>query len=210
MGEASRQGRTVLFVSHNLAALLALCTRGVVLEDGRLVALGPIQEAVQAYLQRLAAGRGDERAAPREHGFVRAQIVDVANPDAGPQASLDARRSYRLELRCRLPSSSDLNVGVTLFNEAEVGAISGSARDSLQGLPAGEVRLSVELPVSRLPSGRYRLEGAIWDPRRRYDQSDALLLFDVVNPGSAPEIAGLKPQGATLFDDPWTAEPAAR
>jgi lipopolysaccharide transport system ATP-binding protein len=37
IGEVSRSGRTVLFVSHNAASIESLCTRGVVLEQGRVV-----------------------------------------------------------------------------------------------------------------------------------------------------------------------------
>jgi lipopolysaccharide transport system ATP-binding protein len=46
---ASEQGRTVLFVSHNASALRTLCTRGIVLRAGRLVAEGGINEVVNSY-----------------------------------------------------------------------------------------------------------------------------------------------------------------
>ena len=45
-------GRTVLFVSHNMAAVKNLCTRGVVLQDGMLVYDGNTDEAVNYYLNR--------------------------------------------------------------------------------------------------------------------------------------------------------------
>jgi lipopolysaccharide transport system ATP-binding protein len=49
MGEVAKQGRTILFVSHNMAAVRALCDRGVVLDKGRLVEEGPIGKAIEAY-----------------------------------------------------------------------------------------------------------------------------------------------------------------
>ena len=50
MGEVSKQGRTILFVSHNMQALTQLCTRGIVLKDGAKVFEGGIQDSVGMYL----------------------------------------------------------------------------------------------------------------------------------------------------------------
>ena len=50
MGEVAKGGRTVLFVSHNMATVTALCSRAVMLRDGQLVANGPVEEVVQDYL----------------------------------------------------------------------------------------------------------------------------------------------------------------
>ena len=50
MQDISRQGgRTVLFVSHNMAAVKSLCTRGIVLEHGKVVFEGGIEESVDYY-----------------------------------------------------------------------------------------------------------------------------------------------------------------
>ncbi len=203
MGEVSREGRTVLFVSHNLTALTALCRTGIVLEGGRVAARGAIGECVRAYLAGLLAAREGERVlGEAEFGFRRVRVVG-ANGEAETGA-LDAAGAFRLELDCRLPSSPDVNVGFTLYNDSEVAALSGSARDDIEVLPAGDVRFQVELPLARLPSGRYRVEGAVWDRGTRHDQSDALVAFDVVNSRSVLDVSGVKPRGATLLDRPWT------
>jgi homopolymeric O-antigen transport system ATP-binding protein len=54
MGEVSRDGRTVLFVSHNLGAISKLCTRGLVLNEGKLVAATDIAEAVRTYTEQVS------------------------------------------------------------------------------------------------------------------------------------------------------------
>lgn len=46
------QGRTVLFVSHNMAAVRSLCTRGIVLENGKVVFDGKTDDALNAYLSQ--------------------------------------------------------------------------------------------------------------------------------------------------------------
>lgn len=50
MGDVARQGRTVLFVSHNLSAIRKLCHNGIVLTDGQITSEGTAAEAVEAYL----------------------------------------------------------------------------------------------------------------------------------------------------------------
>lgn len=54
MESVSREDRTVLFVSHNMGAVTALCNRGVLLEAGRAVCAGPIDEVVARYTMGLA------------------------------------------------------------------------------------------------------------------------------------------------------------
>ena len=50
MGEVAREGRTVLFVSHNMAAVQQLCQSGIVLNDGKLNFHGKIGYAVRSYI----------------------------------------------------------------------------------------------------------------------------------------------------------------
>ena len=211
MGDVAREGRTVLFVSHNLTALVALCRRGLLLDEGRIVAEGEIASVVSQHVSRLLdQRRGAPAADAPAYGFRRVSLRNIAlNPPREVEAA-DGSGSYVLEFQCRLPPSPGVNVGFTLLNDAEVPALSGSARDGLAEIPSGDVQFSVSLPVSRLPSGRYRVEGAVWDGSERYDQSDALLVFDVVNPRSSLDVVGFKPRGATLVDTPWTVSVTAR
>jgi lipopolysaccharide transport system ATP-binding protein len=59
MNEVGRGGRTVLFVSHNLAAVENLCQRGIVLESGQLTFDGPSKDAVRHYLAQASARLGE-------------------------------------------------------------------------------------------------------------------------------------------------------
>jgi lipopolysaccharide transport system ATP-binding protein len=56
MGSVAQEGRTVLFVSHNMRAIQQLCQRGVLLNEGRLVADRQSHEVVEQYLQQNSAG----------------------------------------------------------------------------------------------------------------------------------------------------------
>ncbi|HET9843458.1 MAG TPA: polysaccharide ABC transporter ATP-binding protein [Gammaproteobacteria bacterium] len=51
MKTVSESGRTIIFVSHNLQAISALCQRAIYLEHGQLRAIGPTQEIINQYLE---------------------------------------------------------------------------------------------------------------------------------------------------------------
>lgn len=50
MNDVSKQGRTILFVSHNMAALENLCSRSILLQDGSIADIGPTGKIIQGYL----------------------------------------------------------------------------------------------------------------------------------------------------------------
>ncbi len=72
MARVSREGRTVLFVSHNATAVTRLCGRALCLERGGVSRLGEVQTVVGDYLQRTAGG-----------GATRAWEEDAAAPGTG-------------------------------------------------------------------------------------------------------------------------------
>lgn len=51
MGDVSNEGRTILFVSHNMAAVKALCTKGIILHEGHLASEGDTAETIDFYLK---------------------------------------------------------------------------------------------------------------------------------------------------------------
>ncbi|MEW6718199.1 MAG: ABC transporter ATP-binding protein [Chloroflexota bacterium] len=60
MGEVAREGRTVLFVSHNMAAVRNICKKGLILEKGVASSLGEINSIVDNYLSSLLYSENDE------------------------------------------------------------------------------------------------------------------------------------------------------
>lgn len=51
MGDVAREGRTVLFVSHNMAAIENLCLKAVLLEQGRIIHFGDVRTVITTYLE---------------------------------------------------------------------------------------------------------------------------------------------------------------
>jgi lipopolysaccharide transport system ATP-binding protein len=69
MEEAAHSGRTIVFISHNLAAISALCTRGILLQQGVAVEQGPVDRVLERYLASVHEGaRISLRARSDRHG----------------------------------------------------------------------------------------------------------------------------------------------
>lgn len=60
MSAIAHEGRTVLFVSHNMGAINALCDRAIWIEHGSIVQMGPTDEVTEAYILRQKASEGGE------------------------------------------------------------------------------------------------------------------------------------------------------
>jgi len=82
MQDVGREGRTVIFVSHNMAAIQSLCTKGMLLSHGSVVGFGRVEDQVQAYLgtlQQNPGGQGQEVVKTRSGIEVR-QLSIAPNP----------------------------------------------------------------------------------------------------------------------------------
>src|SRR6266496_2774252 len=86
MAQVSRgEGRTVLFVSHNLAAIEALCSSGILLAEGRLVTRGDTKAMVRTYLHRLSQPDQSPLEARRDRegsGVLRFVSVELADENS--------------------------------------------------------------------------------------------------------------------------------
>ena len=75
MGEVAQEGRTVVFVSHNMAAVRALCTRGLLMQDGNVAATGD-ERVLYEYTQ--SVGRQSE--ADSKRSCLSSVKIDGRNP----------------------------------------------------------------------------------------------------------------------------------
>lgn len=104
MAEACARAKTVLFVSHNLAAVENLCSRGVVLHQGQVVYDGPSKAAVQFYLENL--GGDDDRSV--DH------VVDLSSSPGRPTKYKPQLKRLELYDAAGRPFHGDIPAGGTL------------------------------------------------------------------------------------------------
>jgi lipopolysaccharide transport system ATP-binding protein len=101
MENVGRQGRTVLFVSHNMTAITRLCARAILLREGRAFRDGPTQDVIGAYLS-LGLGtspekRWDDPARSPGNEIVRLRAVRVRDKDGKITDTVDIRQPIGIE-----------------------------------------------------------------------------------------------------------------
>jgi lipopolysaccharide transport system ATP-binding protein len=100
IGEVSRSGRTVIFVSHSAASIESLCTRGIVLDRGRVVFDGTQSAAIEAYAESRTVGTNDlrERTDRSGSGDLRVTRVELRNASGNPLAMARAGAAIEIAL----------------------------------------------------------------------------------------------------------------
>jgi lipopolysaccharide transport system ATP-binding protein len=102
MHNVSEQGRTVVFISHNMSAVVRLCPRVILLDRGRIVCDGPSQEVVSKYLSSasgMTASREWNDPAHAPGGAVaRLRALRVRGQDGEMEQTFDIRRPVAIEM----------------------------------------------------------------------------------------------------------------
>ncbi len=141
---AAGDGRTILFVSHNMGALAQLCNRAVLLEDGTVASIGPIREVIEDYFQSGSdhrSSRAEFRDDPsKPYQFVSAAILRA---DGSPGSDFTCEEPFiiRLQFEVRQPVAG-LKLWFTLLNLEGIRVFCSDIRD---GDPAITDRLRTGL-----------------------------------------------------------------
>lgn len=153
MGKLIESGTTVLFVSHNLAAVESVCDRGILIDHGRAITEGPVKEVLSRYLKTMEERRVDLSAGANNQGVVRIESATCHALDGTEQSTFSPGDG--MEIRMKFVSTSDLerpnvSVGIT---DGLVGALveCSMLEDGLAPASVGrewECRLRIEsLPL---------------------------------------------------------------
>jgi len=110
------EGRTILFVSHNMAAVQSLCTRAMMLRRGELAGFGSVEQIVDLYARRSDTAPMGEVSVVGE-SFELCSVA-VATPDSSPLATF---KKGIVEVTFR-PSIDLLDAGATILFEDRNGA----------------------------------------------------------------------------------------
>ncbi|GAA0761693.1 ABC-type polysaccharide/polyol phosphate transport system ATPase subunit [Erythromicrobium ramosum] len=104
MRELANSGKTVLFVSHNLRSLRELCRTGVLLEQGQVTGVGPIEQIIDRYQQTAADVQSVARL-----GAIEAWVKAEGREDGSNvfRLSLTARRRVSLSELCLIVTGKD-------------------------------------------------------------------------------------------------------
>jgi ABC-type polysaccharide/polyol phosphate transport system ATPase subunit len=99
MGSLQREGRTVLFVSHNLDAIMRLCRTSVWLDGGAMRAYGPTADVVAAYLAAGTTSSARRTYAPQHGKPVQLREVRLLDASGQETSRLPPDRPFTIEVR---------------------------------------------------------------------------------------------------------------
>jgi lipopolysaccharide transport system ATP-binding protein len=203
MQDVARAGRTVVFVSHNMAAVATLCERGIVVDRGRVVLDGAAGEAIRNYVDRMVEHGGEVvwpevQTAPGDQ-IVRLRAVRILQ-DRGDRTTENVFISkpviLRIEYDC-LHDGARLYAAFWLRDRMNVDVLCSSTahgmtivQDKWYGKPhpCGRFVSECELPADFLNDGLYYVTpilGVV--PSQTKVLVENALAFNVVEDGSMRE-----------------------
>jgi lipopolysaccharide transport system ATP-binding protein len=187
MSDVAKGGRTILFVSHNMSAIVNLCSRCLLLEDGCLIAEGATPMVVGLYLSGDITDTPvrDLPAIDSAASFTR---VELSGEDRQAACCFNFHESVTLRIHISLRRSipgieAELAVlnanGERLFHSS---SMMGGPSVSLEA--AGNHVLTATIPRSLLLPGRYFVNLALHRPNMEmYDLRDRVISFEVSTNG---------------------------
>ncbi|MFA7345732.1 MAG: ABC transporter ATP-binding protein [Terrimicrobiaceae bacterium] len=164
MTEAAQEGRTVLFVSHNAAAVENLCVRGIVLDQGRGVFEGTQTQALQFYAECCHSESGSlrERRDRGGTGALRIAEIDFRSFDGRVLKSVSSGQDVNVCLHFESHTNRTfptLNARIHISNQFDLPIFmqhNGLSGDAFGPLPATGTFVC-QIPRLPLPPGRYRV-----------------------------------------------------
>ena len=196
MSDVAQQGRTVLFVSHNMSAILRLTQETLVIEKGRLKMRAPSPQAVDYYLSQGYSQEGqrtwDEDEVPPESAPFRPLAVRIVGPQEQICDTVRSTDPFCIEIEYSLGAPvSGLRVGVYLMSTRGEYILTSfdtddpSRYDRYPVRPAGRYVSRCTVPGDFLNEGRYAVGVNASSFRvRRYFQDEQALNFTVDGTGA--------------------------
>jgi lipopolysaccharide transport system ATP-binding protein len=185
MSSVASDGRTVLFVSHNAQSVLELCTRGIHLSSGRLVAIGTAVEALDSYRGEIDAARErDVNVHGRERGGAYITRIDVRDAEGDAPLMLDSGEPIVFELHAEVaPEMADRGLQVQFTIDTEGGVRVFTAHSSWANTPIvasdGTITVRCMIEEPHLAPGRFFVSGWVSASGEYLDHLERAATFEI-------------------------------
>jgi len=189
MSQFAREGRTVLFVSHDLGAVARICERAIWLEDGEIKHDGATSRSIDLYLDARGERAASVEFPPDEHAAVELVSVGIADEDGNLVEAPERDRplAVRTRFRVREPQRA-LDVKVYLMTRRGIRILEENLTDREPdtdcGRVPGEWETTLVVPPV-LAAGDYVLGVAIQSPYQRFLDRE-ILTFRLWPPQDEP------------------------
>lgn len=180
------QGRTVLFVSHNMASVKQLCTRGVLLENGALKYMGGIKDTVDYYIGEGGSAENqyfDDLTTAPGNEVIRIKSFEILPGKQQANIDIESGIKFRLRFMCYKPDAMlDVDMHIKTMDDISVcqlGRFLGEVgeKDSKVGMYTADF----DIPPYTLNAGRYKAEIFFGENQRYVVYRGFEQCFDVDN-----------------------------
>lgn len=186
MEQVASAGRTVLFVSHNLTAVKSLCSRGLLLDQGTVVKMSPVDDAIEGYINAGAIAI-NEKLLEVDRAHVDAAYISrisVKQADGVGGERLSAIKPLSVVIDVEILVTGNIDVFLHCYDEQQSMVFSsGSFFDetvNTKTIATGTHRFVCELPGHLLNDGSYTLDVMLVRNRREVFLTEpAVLSFRV-------------------------------
>jgi lipopolysaccharide transport system ATP-binding protein len=193
MSELGSGGRTIMFVSHSMPAMLRLCEKAILLDHGRVVTSGPTHAVVRAYLEsdlgRTSERRWDDPSTAPGDDVARLRSIRVVPAQGGQGDEVDITEPLDIEVEYWSAGSGNLrpSVNVHVFNGEGIClfAVDDSSNAGWRSIPRqpGLIRSACRIPGNFLAEGRITLNVAVatYNPTHGHAVERDAIAFQVVD-----------------------------
>jgi ABC-type polysaccharide/polyol phosphate transport system ATPase subunit len=200
--EMIRDGATLLFVSHDLASIEAMCRKGIWLRDGVVETQGSVRDSVGAYRRWIEEFEEQAFARARVDGETRLVKADMSGPDGN-----GCRTQEEAEFRTIIESASP-RTGTMYLGVSEGPATSIFVLRRTFSMVSGETEASCSIPHLPLPRGRFYVWVAIFDANgRELMRWQPAAHFDVAGPDLEPAPQGIVRLAPVQVEASWEVAP---
>jgi lipopolysaccharide transport system ATP-binding protein len=211
MSDVAHEGRTVLFVSHNMGAVQALCPQSILLHKGALVMFQDTATVIAAYL---AMQQAQEVRVVLPPIASDAFFTAIALYDAEEQASnmIPVQSSFTIALNYQVNRPIvDLDIGLSVYNSQGTKIFfcpqSSGWQEEHEMYPAGTYRGEVTIPGGFLAPGYYTITVDIAQPNVQFfDLRRHIIGFQIIESGSLHYKYAGGDVGAVLVKFPWSVK----
>jgi lipopolysaccharide transport system ATP-binding protein len=160
MESVAGEGRTILFVSHNLAAITSLCSRAILLQRGELHATGPATDIVASYLSDVTGAAASVvwpslEEAPGTDG-VKVMAVRLVDENGAPASSVDIERPVTLKVSYHIDAPRSFRIAAAFYTQGACAFTTLEPVETMRERP-GHYESTVVIPGNMFAEGDYLL-----------------------------------------------------
>jgi lipopolysaccharide transport system ATP-binding protein len=215
MGDVARAGRTVLFVSHNLGAVTQLCSRGIILKNGRTVFDGPSVDAVTTYVEDMRTASSSVTFEHEPNKNMQIMSMSVVSPDGEEISTQPHTEPFSIVIKYRVDNwTIGAHVCLDVFTENGTRLLWATDVNSVDDLsverPAGLYTARITIPEMVLTPGFYYFTSGIYAPgtMKVFDQRENAVSIEILDGGSLLANFGIKSHAATMIPLRWETTPS--